>query len=99
MPKYFILGNWTNNGEKTVKETVERADAVKSIAAKLGAKLDIYSTTGQYDFIAIAEVANDEAYTRLASQIGAQGHTVTTTLKTATRAGPKFRPDAVARKA
>ncbi len=81
MPKYIILGNWTDQGAKTVKETTKRADAVKALAAKMGAKLDVYWTMGQYDFVAIADAPNDETYMQLAFQIGAQGNTRTTTLK------------------
>lgn len=81
MPKYIILGNWTDQGVKTVRETTKRADAAKALAAKIGGKLDVYWTMGQYDFVAIAEAPNDEAYMQLAFAIGAQGNTRTTTLK------------------
>jgi len=81
MPKYIILGNWTDQGIKTVKETTKRADQVKALAAKMGAKLDVYYTMGAYDFVAIAEAPNDETYMQLALQIGSQGFVHTTTLK------------------
>jgi len=81
MPKYIILGNWTDQGIKTVKETTKRADQVKALAAKMGAKLDVYYTMGAYDFVAIAEAPNDETYMQLAFTIGSAGNTRTTTLK------------------
>jgi len=81
MPKYIILGNWTDQGVKTVKETAKRADAAKALAAKMGGKLDVYWTMGAYDFVAVADAPNDEAYMQLAFQIGTQGNTRTTTLK------------------
>ena len=36
---------------------------------------------GKYDFVAMAEAPNDEAYMQLALTIGAQGNARTTTLK------------------
>ena len=81
MPKYIILGNWTDQGVKTVKETTKRADQVKALAAKMGAKLDVYWTMGSYDFVAIAEAPNDDAYMQLALQIGTQGNVRTTSMK------------------
>jgi len=81
VPKYIILGNWTDQGVKTVKETTKRADQVKALAAKMGAKLDVYWTMGSYDFVAIAEAPSDEAYMQLAFAIGSAGNTRTTTLK------------------
>src|SRR3970282_2311028 len=66
MPKYIILGNWTDQGVKTVKETTKRAVQVKALAAKMGAKLDVYWTMGIYDFVAVAEAPSDEADIELA---------------------------------
>ena len=81
MPKYIILGNWTDQGVKTVKDTTKRADQAKALAAKMGGKLDVYWTMGAYDFVAVAEAPSDEAYMQLALTIGSQGNTRTTTLK------------------
>jgi len=81
MPHYIILGNWTDQGIRTVKETTKRAEQVKGLASKLGAKLDVYWTMGQHDFVAFAEAPNDETYMQLAFAIGSGGNTRTTTLK------------------
>ncbi|TLZ52877.1 MAG: GYD domain-containing protein [Methanobacteriota archaeon] len=81
MPKYIILGQWTDQGIRTVKDTAKRADAVKALAAKMGAKLDVWWTMGAYDFVAMAEAPNDETYMQLALQIGTQGNVRTTSLK------------------
>ena len=81
MPHYIILGNWTDQGVRTVRETTKRADQVKALASKMGAKLDVYWTMGAYDFVAFAEAPNDETYMQLAFAIGSAGNTRTTTLK------------------
>jgi len=81
MPKYVILGNWTDEGRRTAKDSAKRADAVKALASKMGSKIDVLWTMGPYDFVAIAEAPNDETYMQLALQIGSQGFVHTTTLK------------------
>ena len=81
MPKYIILGQWTDQGIRAVKDTAKRADAIRGLAAKMGAKIDIWWTMGAYDFVAIAEAPNDDAYMQLALQIGTQGNVRTTSMK------------------
>ncbi len=81
MPQYFILGNWTDKGIQNVRESPKRVDAVKALAEKLGGKLELYYTMGEYDFIAIANAPNDDAVMQLALQVGAQGNARTTTVK------------------
>ncbi len=81
MPNYFVLGNWTDQGVRNVRESPKRVDAAKAMAEKLGGKLEVYYTMGQYDFIAVAQAPNDEAVMQLALQIGAQSNARTTTIK------------------
>ncbi len=81
MPNYFVLGNWTDQGVRNVRESPKRVDAAKAMAEKLGGKLDVYYTMGKYDFIAVAQAPNDEAVMQLALQIGSQGNARTTTIK------------------
>ena len=81
MPHYFILGKWTDQGVRNVKESPKRADALKSMAEKLGGKLDLYYTMGKYDFIGVAEVPSDDAIMQLSLQIGSLGNARTTTIK------------------
>ena len=81
MAKYIILGQWTDQGIRNVKDSPKRVDAVKALAAKVGGKIDVWYTMGKFDFVAIAEAPNDEAYMQLALTIGAQGNARTTTLK------------------
>src|SRR6266705_6497939 len=58
MPNYITLGNWTEQGIKTVKESPKRADAVSALANKLGAKMQIFYTMGRYDSVALTEAPN-----------------------------------------
>ncbi len=81
MPHYFVLGQWTEQGVKSVKDSPRRAEAAKALAAKLGGKMDVYYTMGKYDFIAVAEAPNDEVVMQIALTLGSQGNVRTTTLK------------------
>ena len=81
MPRYFVLGNWTEQGIRNVRESPKRVDAAKAMAEKLGGKLDVFYTMGQYDFIGIGDLPNDDAVMQLALQIGSLGNARTTTIK------------------
>jgi uncharacterized protein with GYD domain len=81
MPHYFVLGNWTEQGIRNVRESPKRVDAAKELAAKLGGRLEVYYTMGQYDFVAVGELPNDDAVMTLALRLGSEGNVRTTTLK------------------
>jgi uncharacterized protein with GYD domain len=61
MTTHISLCNFTDQGLRTIKDTTQRAEAVKTAAAKFGAKMtQLYWTQGAYDLVAVIE-ANDEA--------------------------------------
>ena len=54
MATYIILGQFTDQGIRNVKDTAKRADAFKELAKKAGGSVkDIYWPLGQYDLLAI----------------------------------------------
>ena len=81
MPHYVALLNWTEQGIRSVKETVKRAENAKAMARKLGGKLDIWYTMGKHDNVSIIEMPSDEAYNKFAVWLGSQGNVRTTSLK------------------
>ena len=81
MPNYITLGNWTEQGIKTVKESPKRADAVSALANKLGAKMQIFYTMGRYDIVALTEAPNDDVAMQLLLEIGKLGNVKMQTLK------------------
>ena len=60
MLTYIVLGSFTDQGLRTIKDTTKRADAAKEAAARFGVKMEIHWTQGQYDLVTICE-ADDEA--------------------------------------
>lgn len=75
------LVNWTDQGIRNVKESPKRADAVSALANKLGAKMQLFYTMGEYDLVAITEAPSDEVAMQLLLEIGRLGNVRTKTLK------------------
>ena len=81
MPSYVILGKWTDEGLRNVRESPKRAENARHLAEQMGAKLSVWYTLGEYDIVAMAEAPNDETVYQILLQIGSQGNLRTTTLK------------------
>jgi uncharacterized protein with GYD domain len=82
MPRYVVLVNWTDQGIRNVKQTIERTDSGGEIAEKHGLKLEqAYWTVGAYDMVAVFEAPNDEAISAHLLEIGSLGNVRTTTLR------------------
>ena len=81
MPHYISLVNWTEQGIRNVKEAPKRIDAVNTLASKMGAKMDLFFTMGDYDLVAVTDAPNDETAMQLLLEIGRLGNVRTKTLK------------------
>jgi uncharacterized protein with GYD domain len=75
MATYLMIGNFTEQGIRNIKDTAKRASAMQAAAKKMGVTVkDVYWTLGQYDVAVVYEAPNDAAITALALHIGAQGN-------------------------
>ncbi len=82
MATYIVLGNFTDQGIRNVKDTVKRADAVKEAAKKFGVTMkDIVWTLGAYDMVVTFEAADDQAVTAFGLAVGSAGNVRTQTLR------------------
>jgi uncharacterized protein with GYD domain len=82
MPNYIVLGTFTDQGIRNIKDGPKRADAVAAMAKKAGAALkETYWTLGQYDFVAVFEAPDDVSMTALGLSIGKLGNVRTQTLR------------------
>ena len=82
MPTYVHLVNWTEQGIRNFRETVDRGEAVQQMSSQLGGQLrDIYWTVGPYDLVVISEAPDDETATAFLLALGSQGNVRTTTLR------------------
>lgn len=87
MPTYIVLGQFTDQGVRNVKETTKRAEAFKEMAAKAGATVkEVYWTLGQYDIANITEAPDDATMSALLLSLGAQGNVRTQCLRAFTPA-------------
>ncbi len=82
MATYIILGNFTEQGIRNVKDSPKRAEAVKQLAKQAGITMkEIYWTLGQHDLVAIFDAPDDASMTALGLAIGAAGNVRTNTLR------------------
>ena len=82
MPSYLVMGTYTDQGVRTIKESPKRFEMVKHVVQQAGGRvIFFYLTFGQYDFATLFELPNDEAAAKLALTIASQGNVRTTTMK------------------
>ena len=82
MAMYIVLGNYTEQGIKSIKDSPKRIDAARDLAKSMGAEFkEFYLTLGAYDFVTTIEAPNDAVAARFALAAGSRGAVRTTTLK------------------
>jgi uncharacterized protein with GYD domain len=82
MPTYVVLMNWTDQGVKTVRDTVHRRDQADALAERHGARIEqVYWTVGPYDLVTVIEAPDDESATAMLLELGTAGNLRTTTLR------------------
>jgi uncharacterized protein with GYD domain len=86
MPTYIVLGNFTDQGIRAVRESIKREDAFRKQCDKVGAKVkDIHRTMGRYDVVATIEAPDDVTVNSLLYSTGALGNIRTETLRAFSR--------------
>ena len=86
MPTYLVLGNFTDQGIRSVRDSLKREDAFRKQCEKAGAQVwDVYRTMGRYDMAAVVEAPDDIVVSALIYSIGALGNVRTETLRAFTR--------------
>jgi len=82
MPAYISLMTFTEQGIKSLKDTVTRAQAVKEQAKAMGGRvIGVWWLQGQYDAIIIFESPDEETAMRQLIASGMQGNNRTVTLR------------------
>ncbi|MBO0697608.1 MAG: GYD domain-containing protein [Zavarzinella sp.] len=91
MSTYILLGNFTDQGIRNVKDTTKRAEAVRALAKKAKVTVkEMYWTLGRFDVIAILDAPDEATVAALGLSIGAAGNVRMQTLRafTETEIGP-----------
>ena len=55
MPSYVVLCQFTDQGARNIKDTVNRTREIAAAVERGGGKITFYWTQGRYDLVAIAE--------------------------------------------
>jgi uncharacterized protein with GYD domain len=81
IPHYIILGNWTEQGIRNVKDAPRRIKNTGAMIKKAGGKMQLYYTFGKYDFVMVVEIPSDENMLKTLLWLGRLGNVRTITLK------------------
>jgi uncharacterized protein with GYD domain len=82
MPTYVALVNFTDQGIKTFRDTVHRAEDYRGLVEKNGGRVrQLLWTLGQYDLVVVTDFPDDETATAVVLQTVAAGNIRTTTMK------------------
>jgi uncharacterized protein with GYD domain len=79
---FVALFNWTEQGIRSVKSTIKRADQFKADIQKMGGAVrDVYWTMGRYDGLIIFDAPSEEAATAIMLAGCSLGNVRTETLR------------------
>ena len=82
MATFVVLGTYTDQGIRGVKDAAKRTEAVKELAKKAGATIkETLWTLGAHDFVSIIEAPDDQTMMALGMTVGALGNVRTQTLR------------------
>lgn len=82
MTTFISLVNWTDQGVRNVKDTIQRYERSEEVANKHGVSNErIYWTVGPYDMVFIAEAPDMESITAYLLELASAGNIRTTTLR------------------
>jgi uncharacterized protein with GYD domain len=82
MPTFMILGKFTEQGVRNIKESPKRQEAFRQLCEKQNARVkEVYRTMGRYDLAAIVEAPDDVAMSSILYTLGSLGNVRTETLR------------------
>jgi uncharacterized protein with GYD domain len=82
MAKYVSLLQFTEQGVRSVKDTIKRAAAATAEAEKMGIKVtDSFWTMGAYDVVLLLDAPDDETMSAFSLRLGSLGNVKTSTMR------------------
>ena len=82
MVTYVVLGSFTDQGVRNVKDSPKRADAFKEMAKTFGVTVkEIVWTQRRYDVVTVLEAPDEAAAMSLSLSLSALGNVRTETLR------------------
>jgi len=82
VPKYIILGNWTDEGRKTLDtDYPKRIERSQKIVEEYSGSMNLCFTMGEYDFVAIVDMPDEENMVKMLIKLNERNRFTTKTLK------------------
>ena len=82
MPRYVVLIDWTEQGVRSFKDSVDRYEAANDQLAGLDVRFaDTYWTLGSHDIVSIVDAPDDESLAAGLLAVAGAGNIRTTTLR------------------
>src|SRR5262245_21545863 len=82
MPRFIVLGNFTDQGMKSVKDSPQRAARAGEAFKAKGVGLEaVYWTLASYDIVAIASAPDGLDFAAVLLELGAAGNVRTQSLR------------------
>jgi uncharacterized protein with GYD domain len=82
MPIYVGLVNWTDQGTKEFRGSVQRAIGFRELVEQAGGRVrEMIWIMGEYDFITVFEAPDDETAAALVLRVAAAGNVHTKTMR------------------
>ncbi len=82
MRSYVILLNWTDQGAKNSRDTIERGKAFGASIESLGGKVrEHLYTLGEYDIVMVTEFPDDDTAAASMLQLASLGNVRTKTMR------------------
>ena len=82
MPTYVVLFNWTEQGVKNARDTVNRYRQARSSFEEMGIRfLATYWTAGRYDIVSLIEGPDDQTTSAALLKLAGSGNVRTETLR------------------
>jgi uncharacterized protein with GYD domain len=86
MPTFIALANFTEQGLRNIKGTVDRSDAAREAAKKMGVTIkDLYWTQGEYDLVITCEAPDETSINVFSLATAMAGNVRFETLRAITR--------------
>lgn len=82
MTTYILLGNWTDQGIRNVRDASKRLDSVKKMLTDMGGGMkSFHLTMGEFDFVVNYDAPDDAVAARFTLQLGMMGNIRSRTMK------------------
>jgi len=81
MVKYVVMGNWTDQGRKTIPDIEKRVETAQNLVKEQNGSMSLCFTMGEYDFVAIIDMPNEENMVEILMKLNAMDNFATKTLK------------------